>query len=76
MNKTCETCAFYVRNREHDINGECRRFPTVWPTEFDNGEVGLICYRAQWCYPPVDQDEWCGEWRKKEDIKKEDEENE
>lgn len=55
--KTCGVCQWYREAKGAD-SGQCMRMPPV----LLHGRVSVTQMR-----PAVDADEWCGEWRERED---------
>ena len=50
--RTCEGCRWFRRtDNEHDVFGECRRFPPL-----HSGNTAWLAVRPE---------EWCGEWSDK-----------
>jgi len=47
---TCEDCRFFEADKEDETIGACRRYP---PT----------IQGADAAWPPVDIDDWCGEYK-------------
>ena len=59
--KRCATCKFFhaYEKRSMGYDGNCRRYPPK-VTHDDRME----CFDG--IFPPVLDEEWCGEWQKKE----------
>lgn len=60
--RMCVACQFYSPRKE--ATGECRRNPphTHTFTWFDD-----ICHQGVW--PTVDAVDWCGEFRRRDDLR-------
>jgi hypothetical protein len=54
MKDICKECSFYRAEEEDFVVGVCRRYP---PKLVDADEDG---YSSE--YPPVSEDDWCGEF--------------
>lgn len=65
MNKTCETCAFFVLREWTEKSGFCRRFP---PTILINVHLPKNFIST---FSDCLTTDWCGEWRKEEDEENE-----
>lgn len=59
MNENCENCIYWKRYYNETISGFCRRYP---PKVFYFDNLGFTSE-----LPRVDENDWCGEWKFKED---------
>lgn len=62
MNRTCETCAYFVAKQDPTMGGWCHRYPPTYKTQGVSGTIGA--YSA---LPEVSKYIWCGEWSRKDE---------
>jgi hypothetical protein len=65
VSETCENCKFFHITQAVDKAGWCLRNPpqVVVVHTKDRDDYWNYDYRS--CWPEVDPNEWCGEWREK-----------
>lgn len=56
---SCKECAYWVRNKEVQYLGDCRRHPPTLVVLED--AYGMSPLRSEW--PETDQDAGCGEFK-------------
>jgi hypothetical protein len=59
--KSCETCRFYQPSVCEDDGGECHRCAPSAHSVVSGENFDKVAF-----WPWVSQDDWCGEWRRKE----------
>ena len=58
----CGTCRYFKPLLTEDWDGICRRHPPVYQSQYFKDKDGYED-RHEWRgWPPVDKDDWCGEW--------------
>jgi hypothetical protein len=63
MQKKCSTCRFAKLADEKQRGYECHRFPpTPLLVPMDNPMTRETGLALQGYFPPVNADNWCGEW--------------
>lgn len=60
--KSCENCGHWIRDKDYDTFGECRRYPPTLHTQ-DTAKYLRLMDANQ--FPDTLYDMWCGEFKAK-----------
>lgn len=61
--RKCSNCEYFERYTDDSMAGQCRRFPPqVYPEHPDRTNR-----RANQKFPEVHEDDWCGEFKQKDE---------